>query len=80
MGHSGYRINMHGVIMILMKLTCRLKSSLGHMRHMSLVHQYIYLKPASTLICVTATFDLWLVLPEFELHRGETYPALALVQ
>ena len=38
MGHNGYGINMYGVIMILMKLTCRWTMSLGHM---SLVHQYI---------------------------------------
>ena len=30
-------------------------------------------------MCLTGTFALWLVLPEFELHKGETYPALALV-
>ena len=30
-------------------------------------------------MCLTGTFALWLVLPEFECAKGETYPALALV-
>ena len=35
-----------------------------------LTHHYIYLKTASTLICFTGAFAIWLVLPEFELHKG----------